>query len=359
MFRLLFSDGDLERTRIAATYGPYAEALFSLGVLADGRGSTVFEGWREQVRPQATGWAGPLFRLFGRAPRLDLFTLIGPTATVEESTHAVLSLGRRQLRAEVEAAAHWTVTADGALPDWVFRLADEAGARRGFAAALSVCAGATVGDRWGQIRAHLDAEVASGVRVLAEHGMERFFNQLHPNLRWHGGSLLVRESSHLTDDVRSNVFAARPDVVAGVGDIHLNGQGLVLVPSVFCRRITPYVSVAGTDGPTVLFYPALREITDAHRLWARDRLESSRAALVALLGRTRAEALEALSTACTTTELARRLGVSLPTASHHAAVLREAGLITTRRQGSAVLHLATPLGLALIDGVVPPADRRT
>lgn len=34
--------------------------------------------------------------------------------------------------------------------------------------------------------------------------------------------------------------------------------------------------------------------------------------------------------------------------SHHATVLRGARLITTRREGKAVLHTATSLGLALL-----------
>jgi hypothetical protein len=42
--------------------------------------------------------------------------------------------------------------------------------------------------------------------------------------------------------------------------------------------------------------------------------------------------------------LARRTGVSLASASQHAAVLRSAGLVATRRTGPAVLHTGTPLG---------------
>jgi DNA-binding transcriptional ArsR family regulator len=70
-----------------------------------------------------------------------------------------------------------------------------------------------------------------------------------------------------------------------------------------------------------------------------------------LLGDTRARALgEIAGAACTTTELARRVGVSPATASHHASVLREAGLITSRRYGSTVLHRITARGAALLGG---------
>ncbi len=42
------------------------------------------------------------------------------------------------------------------------------------------------------------------------------------------------------------------------------------------------------------------------------------------------------------------MGISLAAASQHASVLRNAGLITTRRRGSAVLHVLTPLGAELL-----------
>jgi DNA-binding transcriptional ArsR family regulator len=72
------------------------------------------------------------------------------------------------------------------------------------------------------------------------------------------------------------------------------------------------------------------------------------AALAALVGRNRAAVLSAIAHGCTTTELAGRVGISLTAASQHASVLRNAGLITTRRQGSAVLHVLTPLGAELL-----------
>jgi DNA-binding transcriptional ArsR family regulator len=82
------------------------------------------------------------------------------------------------------------------------------------------------------------------------------------------------------------------------------------------------------------------------RLWAPSRSRGS--ALAALVGRNRAAVLQSVADGCTTTELARRVGISLAAASQHASVLRGAGLIVTRRQGSAVLHVLTPLGAELL-----------
>ncbi|HET6949313.1 MAG TPA: winged helix-turn-helix domain-containing protein, partial [Acidimicrobiales bacterium] len=60
--------------------------------------------------------------------------------------------------------------------------------------------------------------------------------------------------------------------------------------------------------------------------------------------------LDAIATGpCTTSELARRAAVSVPSASEHAAVLRDADLIVTCRVGKAVLHTVTPLGARLLE----------
>lgn len=52
----------------------------------------------------------------------------------------------------------------------------------------------------------------------------------------------------------------------------------------------------------------------------------------------------------TTTELARRIGVSNATASAHASALRAAGLLTTTRTGRAVHHRRTALGELPLNG---------
>jgi DNA-binding transcriptional ArsR family regulator len=49
-----------------------------------------------------------------------------------------------------------------------------------------------------------------------------------------------------------------------------------------------------------------------------------------------------------TTKLARTVGISISSASEHAAVLRSAGLLESERQGNTVVHRTTPVGQALI-----------
>ncbi|MCG8927221.1 helix-turn-helix transcriptional regulator [Lentzea sp. CC55] len=126
-------------------------------------------------------------------------------------------------------------------------------------------------------------------------------------------------------------------------DLHLNGRGLRLVPSYFCRR-TP-VAFADPELPPTVVYPLHHDWT-----WQR-QLQSGRreqGALAALLGNTRSAVLAAVGAGATTTELAERLGASPSSVSRHTTVLREAGLLTTQRQGLSVLHRRTSLGSALL-----------
>jgi DNA-binding transcriptional ArsR family regulator len=153
-------------------------------------------------------------------------------------------------------------------------------------------------------------------------------------------------------------------------DMRLDGRGLLLIPSYFCRR-TP-VALADPSLPPTLVYPARVTGVPAYEAWPGGTggttgasgvpgithdPDPARARLARLLGHTRAAVLQSVGGDCTTTELARRAGVSVSSASEHAAVLRGAGLISSGRERNTVRHTLTPVGLALLDGRtcdVPP-----
>jgi DNA-binding transcriptional ArsR family regulator len=208
-------------------------------------------------------------------------------------------------------------------------------ARRELVTHLRAYYGTALGPYWDGIRSHLEVERAVRGRIMAEGGVDRLLATLHPNVRWRPPVLEVLRPAHPGSP-------PQPD-----HDVHLAGRSLVLVPSVFCAHPMLCFSTVDDTLPEVLVYPTLREIDDALALWGNGA--PRRAALEALLGRTRAIALDATTAPCTTGELARRIGVSAATASHHASVLRQAGLITTRRNGSAVLHTITTRGAMLLD----------
>lgn len=74
-----------------------------------------------------------------------------------------------------------------------------------------------------------------------------------------------------------------------------------------------------------------------------------------LIGTSRARLLELLDRPMTTTGLAGALRMAPSTASRHASVLREAGLLTSHRHGNRMMHHRTQLGTALLDGPAPEA----
>jgi DNA-binding transcriptional ArsR family regulator len=67
-------------------------------------------------------------------------------------------------------------------------------------------------------------------------------------------------------------------------------------------------------------------------------------------GSMRARILHAAARGCTTTELGVQAGISPASAIYHASILRDSGLVHTRRNGNAVIHTLTPLGRDLLSG---------
>ncbi|MGW3414369.1 ArsR/SmtB family transcription factor [Streptomyces sp. NPDC000888] len=72
-----------------------------------------------------------------------------------------------------------------------------------------------------------------------------------------------------------------------------------------------------------------------------------------LLGRTRSVVLAEVAGrhARTTSEVAAAVGIALPSASYQIGVLRDGGLVASRRDGKYVLHTATALGQRLLGPV--------
>jgi DNA-binding transcriptional ArsR family regulator len=123
--------------------------------------------------------------------------------------------------------------------------------------------------------------------------------------------------------------------------IALGGRGLLLVPSYFC--ITHPVTLFDGSLPPVLVYPVTRAVQDVPSPARPGR------GLAQLIGARRATVLDAISAGATTSEVARRTGVSLAGASEHATILRNAGLITSQRDRNRMVHTLTPLGRALLN----------
>ncbi|MFB6436736.1 DUF5937 family protein [Streptomyces sp. NPDC056411] len=202
-------------------------------------------------------------------------------------------------------------------------LDDPAGAIRELAEVTERAWRALLAPDWPRLRALLEAEIAYRSRQLAGGGLQRLFADLHPLVSWAEGTLTVRP---------------RIDFVQVQ---QLDGRGVLLLPSVF---VWPDV-VSAFDPPwqPTVIYPA-RGIGG---LWSRPEAGP---ALARLLGANRATVLAALDAPSTTTALAHRLGLAPSSVSAHLSVLRDAGLLSARRQGHHVLYERTPLGIALAAG---------
>ncbi|MCC2274655.1 winged helix-turn-helix domain-containing protein [Streptomyces sp. ET3-23] len=194
---------------------------------------------------------------------------------------------------------------------------------------------AAVGPYWTRLLAYGQAECDARGRIVMSGGVEQLLATLHPRITWNAQVLEIPDA---------------PD-----GDVFLDGRGLVLCPSVFLGHRPARLHANGREvGQAVLVFSAPPDAEQASVLW--DEPEQGTHALGALVGQTRAAALRELRATCTTSQLADRLGISAPCASQHTAVLRQSGLITTRRVRNTVLHSVTPLGVALLDGkVLEPA----
>lgn len=175
---------------------------------------------------------------------------------------------------------------------------------------------------WPRIRAFLDADIAHRARELAQSGPAGLFANLHRDVVWDGDHL----------DVVSDHTATIP----------LEGRGLVLIPSAFAW-LRP-ATISEPPWQPTLIYPARGIAT----LW--EDAGAAPEGLAHLLGATRAAVLADLDAPRSTTEIARRLAITAGGASQHLTTLRDAGLVTGRREGRSVLYVRTQLGDLLVAG---------
>ncbi|MEV6734737.1 MULTISPECIES: winged helix-turn-helix domain-containing protein [unclassified Streptomyces] len=161
---------------------------------------------------------------------------------------------------------------------------------------------------------------------------------LHPEIRWEAPVLTVP--------------------CAATTDLKLEGRGVVLVPTFFRPDPLVLCDNAEPERPLVLRYPVAHDLAAYRAVCSAAAPAEPDGALAALLGATRARTLYAAASPAGTAELARRTWTSPATASHHATVLRAAGLLTTERDGTGVRHALTPMGRALLgDHAHGPAGR--
>ncbi|MEU7567144.1 ArsR/SmtB family transcription factor [Streptomyces fradiae] len=331
MLRIHFTGADLAGVRMAARPDALWETILSFHRLRDRRGVPVYGEWRSETRTRLNGETrllGALVPARGYFP--DFLTPPEGLQGLDTALEAIRATPPDRIHAELSVLASERPAA-ASPPSWTAALAE--GRPEPFSRLLGALRGyhrAAVEPYWTYIQARVEADRAVRGRALLDGGAGELLASLPPMLRWRAP---VLEADYPVDR-----------------DLRLDGRGLLLQPSYFCRGSAVMYRDPGL--PPVLVYP----VTHADAPAAAG--ESGGAPLGRLVGHTRSAVLKAIGQGGTTSELARRAGVSLASASQHAGVLRDAGLVVTLRQGSSVLHTLTPLGAALLHGGTRPVRER-
>ncbi|MBX7472420.1 winged helix-turn-helix domain-containing protein [Streptomyces sp. MAG02] len=328
MLRIHFTGEDLARLRMAPGPDTLWETILSFHRLRDRRGASVFGEWRQETRGRLSGetrWLSAVVPCRGYFP--DFLTPPHGPHSLDAGLMRIRETGPERLDAELSRLPGGRPTTG-----WAAALADGCTTQLGrLADALAAYHQAAVSPYWAHIQARVDADRAARGRALLDGGASELLDSLPPMLRWRAP---VLEADYPVDR-----------------ELHLNGRGLLLQPSFFCRR-TP-VALHDPKLPPVLVYP----VTHTQAPYESPPGPGRTTSLGRLVGHTRSSVLMAIGNGCTTSELARRAGVSLASASQHAGVLRDAGLLVTLRHGNSVLHTLTPLGSALLCGGTPRVPR--
>ncbi|MFJ4852282.1 MULTISPECIES: ArsR/SmtB family transcription factor [unclassified Streptomyces] len=337
MLRIHISGWDLSRVRMATGPDALWETILSLHRLRDRRASTVFGKWRTETRPRLNGEVRLLSAVV--PPRGYFPDFLTPSQEGSEpldfgaGTEVLRDTPAERLRAELAMlGAEGRADGRSAPARRAVRPVLLDALREGRSEPLGRLIGALRGYHraavepyWPHIQASVEADRAVRGRALLDGGPEELLASLPPVIRWRAP---VLEADYPVDR-----------------ELRLDGRGLLLQPSFFCRGAP--VVLRDPLLPPVLVYPvghADAPVFAEPGPW-----------LGRLLGHTRSTVLRTIGDGCTTSELARRAGVSLASASQHACVLREAGLVHTLRHGGAVLHTVTPLGGSLLRGGAPLA----
>lgn len=301
------------------------EVAASVRVLRDPFNHSVHLPWVRRVRGRlidegliGEAEAGLLWQLIPAAPGyLPDFLTPAPGGLVPDLTAELTTLRATPastVRADLDLYAGPRTPAVAAL------YADpEAGLRR-LAALVERYWRIALAPDWPRIRILLDAEVFGQARRLAQDGAAALLNDLHEQVRWRDETVSISQRHCTASDVPY-------------------GGGLVLIPSVFAW---PSVLSVATGAAPQLAYPARGVAT----LWESPPRASG--ALAAVLGQGRARLLAEMGSPLSTTELARRTGMSAGGVSQHLTALRAAGLVTTHRHGRTVLNARTTVADSLL-----------
>ncbi|WP_406065700.1 helix-turn-helix domain-containing protein [Streptomyces sp. NBC_01077] len=338
MIRLHFTAADLRRITLAPAADALSETVLSLRLsLRPGsrtrsrphgaRVRAAARQWQQSLPGGANARAGVLAELVTGDGFVPDFLLQPSAHDFAEALESAASTPPERLALDLgipeasgwngglDRPGRWAHDLAQGVPAATTALVDDA--RRYFRIAVEPL--------WPRIRGDALTDRALRAEMLLRGGVDALLTTLGTTWNWQPPTLHLPSASSY--------------------DIPLCGRGLLLVPSWFATG--PMVMYRPEEA-TVLVYPLY---DDGAGAGPADGSGERPEALAALLGRTRAQVLALLRSPATTTALAERAALSLAAASQHAGVLRGAGLITTVRTGTSVLHSLTPLGHSVLTGI--------
>lgn len=325
MIRLRFGVNDLARTVFAP---PFLLCEVAGSIEAIQRpGSAFWSDWRT-TRLHVPTKARTLLSLVPAHGGVPEFLAPEHDGSLDELLDLVGRTPAPRFAADLAETRH-----PGSRAAWVHDLAaGRSGAVTTLVQALRCWHDHVVAPMWSRLQPVVAAELSRRAWQWTVKGAEPTMNSLHPGIRWRDGILEVEADRD--------------------ADIDLAGRGLRLVPSAIWSRP---VLATGWAQPS-LTYPVPRSGRAT-----RSAIADTTDGLAALMGSTRARVLRRLAASDhTTSGLASALGVSLASASTHAAALRDAGLVNTHREGRTVRHELTRLGHLLVSTTPagPPRSAR-
>lgn len=327
-FRIHFTPQDIARTRVAETPMPLLELDCAARTFQDRTRPAQLDSWRRRARELLTPEARLALSLIPGVGFSPSFLAPPDTGDPEELLEQVRSTPRATVRWEMAKLAE-----SQPIPSWARSLADDAELLSRVSDGIRDLYDALLGPHWSRVADVFRADRAIRLRQLTAGGIERVLAEANPRwMRWKPPVLEVEMPNGIE------------------WDLFLQGRGVLLVPSLFRRR-----TLVEEDGPAevIVSYPVDpgQPLSGLTVVAPAPPAGPARSAVASLLGQTRAAVLGVIAgqPGCSTSELAALAGIAPASASEHATVLRNAGLIRTSRHRNAVLHSATDLGIALLN----------
>ncbi|MCP2201840.1 ArsR/SmtB family transcription factor [Lentzea flava] len=306
MIEFVLGESDLVDVRFAVS--PLNELTLSLRVLKDPAKYPLHLPFARRVRDVDTEVLLALSNDRGWTPDFLSPRPLTPFTKIEDEFAALRGVSTRTMRRDLRAVL-------GEVPA-VLR------DRNRVLDALETYWEVVFSGHWDRMRTVLEADIAHRGREMAQHGLAAMLSGISDRITF------------VSPVVRVHIAGVEPRRVEA------GGQGLTLVPSVFARRTAVPVDPAA---PPLLIYAARGLGT----VWETGRAHGP-AALAGVLGQVRADLLAGLGEPRSSTDIARRTGVTTSAVNQHLRALRDAGLVASQRHGRSVVYARTELGEALV-----------